>query len=143
MHKTLTIRSNIVLAVLWAGLLAAMLWLAWPLAVPSTGVTFAIGGVAGLAQAQALTASAGAFRNAGSATEVRKVMMQTRAGRLSIMLLWAACAAAVVWALAFGASKAFPVALSAYAAFALARELVSLPGLVRLAKESREGTTPS
>jgi hypothetical protein len=132
MHKSLTLRANITFSLLWAGLLVAMLAMNWPQSLIPVALTFMLGVIAGGLQVRALDASAQKFREAKSAAQVRQALVSTRAGKVSVALLWAVGIGALIWAFVSSPHSPLVLWVPAYASFALARELVALPAIVRL-----------
>ena len=134
MHKSLTLRANIVLALLWASSFALALSFTWQQAFPLVFISFAIGVVAGLLQGHALSALTAQFREASTAIEVRRILVSSWHGKVAVALLWVTAIGAFAWAFTLGTNNPFIIWVAAYASFALARELFALPAVFRLAK---------
>ena len=122
------------MVVILVGVLAIALAVSWPTAFPLVCVTLPLGILAGASQTRALAANREAFRSSQTALEVRRALVSTRAGKLSVVLLWGTGILALVWAIAVRPSNPVVVWLAGQASFSLARECCSLPALVRLAK---------
>ncbi len=132
MHKSLTVRANILLALLWAGLFVLAVAAKGPPA-PGPVMTAALLGLfSGWLQGRAVAANAGRLGGAKSAMDVRRIMISTFPGKLSILLLWATGSAAFLWALVIDAENLLELWVPVYAAFALVREVVVLPALAHL-----------
>lgn len=132
MHKSLTPRANQLLIAGWLVIGIVAVYLSWPAARHAVMVTFCVGCFAGAVQAHALPLVAQDLKQAESALQVRKVLLSTKGGRLSVLLLWAVAISALIWAFAMGAQKGLVLFVASYAAFALAREAVALPAVLRL-----------
>jgi hypothetical protein len=139
MHKTLTLRTNILLLAL-----SALGCAAFVSQVP-TGeivllVPFLLAGVlAGQSQTAALRDDPEGFIGASSWTAVRCLLMKSKSGFASMVLLWLN-GAAVLALIVFGRNVADPfVPLAAYTAFLLGRELFARAGVRLLAKVSARG----
>jgi hypothetical protein len=134
MHKSLTPRTNIILVLLWASSFAIAISLTWQQAFPLVFVSFASGCAAGLLQRSALSVFSVQFREASTAIEIRRILVSSWHGKIAVALLWVTSIGAFAWAFTLGTNNPFVIWIAAYASFALARELLALPALFRLAK---------
>lgn len=132
MHTSLTTRANLILILIWAGILIGMLAMNWP--QPHTPITlaFALGVAAGFLQILAMKGNEHQFLEAKSAKEVRQALTSTRSGKFAIALLWVTALGMFVWAFLLAPQNPLVLWIPAYASFALARELVALPAVIRL-----------
>ncbi|HTE41759.1 MAG TPA: hypothetical protein VK629_13080 [Steroidobacteraceae bacterium] len=134
MHKSLTPRFNITLIVVWLLVLAVALVMAWQQSISLVCFTLSLGVIAGLLQARALSVTPDRFRSAATTTDVRRALVSTFPGKLSIFLLWATGAVALVWAIVANPSNPIFIWLAGYASFSVARESCALPGVLRLSQ---------
>jgi hypothetical protein len=133
-HKSLTPRFNVTLIAIWLVVLGVALAMAWQRSLLLVCITLSLGVVAGLLQARALSATPDTFRSAGTAMEVRRALVSTLPGKLSIILLWGTGAAALVWAVVADPSNPILIWLAGYASFSVARESCTLPAVLRLSQ---------
>lgn len=136
MHTSLTTRANIVLILLWGGILIGMLTMNWPLPGAPVGLAFALGIAAGLLQTHAMRDMRDQFRGANTAKEVRRVLISTRSGKLAVALLWGTAVGMLVWAFLLVPKSPLVLWIPTYASFAFARELTALPAVMRLGVSS-------
>lgn len=136
MHPSLTTRANIVLILLWAGILIGMLAMNWPQPLAPISLAFVLGIAAGLLQTHAMRDMRDQFRGANTAKEVRRVLVSTRPGKLAVALLWGTAVGMLVWAFLLAPKSPLVLWIPAYASFAFARELVALPAVIRLGGSS-------
>jgi hypothetical protein len=136
MHISLTTRANIVLIVLWAVILAGMLITNWPQPLAPVETAFALGIVTGILQTYAMKEARDQFRQAATARETRRVLVSTKPGKLAIFLLWATAIGMLIWSYLLAPQAPLVLWIPTYASFALARELTSLPAVMRLAASS-------
>src|SRR4051812_27394132 len=87
MHTSLTTRANIVLILIWTGILIGMLVINWPQPLAPVTLAFALGIAAGFLQILAMKANKRQFIEAKSAKEVRQALTSTRPGKFAIALL--------------------------------------------------------
>jgi hypothetical protein len=136
MHKSLTPGFNVILIIIITGVLAIALVLSWRHALMLIYVTVPLGIAAGVAQVRALAANPEGFRSSKTAIEVRRALLSTASGKLSVVLLWGTGVFALIWAIAVNPSNPIIVWLAGQASFSLARECCSLPSLLRLAAQA-------
>ena len=134
MHKSLTPQFNIILLTIWFGVLALSLYFGWPHVSGIAGITFVAGMAAGTLQARALVNSAEKFRISETARQIRSTLVSTRPGKYAILLLWGTVIGVVIWVVVTKPNNPIIFLFSAYAAFALARELFSLKATFILAR---------
>lgn len=131
MHPTLSPVGNLVLALVWAALTAALVWI-YPefRFVPLVAIGF--GALAGMFQARAVDANPQAFATATTMREVRNALIATCIGKASIFTAW--CCAAVLLAITLMLSRQYIYAgvMAGYASFMFMRELVTFPALRRI-----------
>jgi hypothetical protein len=134
MHSSLTIRANAALLLLWCAVLVACFLASPP---PSLFVLapFFLGGLAaGLLQSKAMRGALTELKAAATSRQVRKVLLLSCSGKLSVLLLWCAGLAVLGLLLRGGITGSLQSVFSAYAAFSLAREAAALPAVFRLAQ---------
>jgi hypothetical protein len=125
MHSSLTVRTNALLMCLYSTVLVASVVASSKspsyLLVPFVACGF----VAGVLQSKAIAASPTAFRTAETWVAVRRFLVRSVPGKLSIWLLWAN-GIGTLCLIAFGGAIASPTTvLASYASFGLARELAT------------------
>lgn len=141
MHTTLARRTNILFCGIWAVAALTALTISKSLPIPQLVAALALGASAGFLQTAALRRNSDVFRSTSSAMAVRRALMKSVPGKLSITLLWANLASMVIlfWP---------PVSLQAIAgfygclcSFSLARDLIALPAVWSLgsAPQAQEG----
>jgi len=138
LHFTLRPRFNARLCILWGAALVG----AWALAAAPPGIPTICGSLAGwlggFLQLTSIREADDRFRESKTAVDVRNALQSTRAGKLYLLLFWVSGLCLIGWVI----SKSGPLLvmtttlLSAYSAFALLRELVTLPATLRLAETS-------
>ena len=134
MHFTLTSRGNALIGSLWCAVLAVSAVLE-PRASAAIVIAFAIVGLAaGLFQGRAIRENSTLLVAAVTSRDVRKVLVSSSPGKLSVALLWIVGAAILVLLFRGGEYGTLSTAIGSYAAFSLAREMASLPAVVALAK---------
>lgn len=133
MHGTLKPKVNLVLLVIWLAVLSISFAASQPKPVVVLFVSFFAGAVAGALQFKAVLATSPQLLAAKTAVQVRQALRSNVWGSYSIYVLWGF--AALLLALAFGGKAANPLLTFTigYSAFALVREAVALPALVKLA----------
>jgi hypothetical protein len=129
-------RFNALMVAILFGILSLALLISWHKALTLVCVTVPLGLLAGVLQARALAANPGGFRSSETAMDVRRALLSTSAGKLSIVLLWGTGILALVWAVAVNPSNPILIWVAGQASFSLARECCSLPALVRLAGQT-------
>jgi hypothetical protein len=134
MHKSLTLRTNSLLAGLWAALLVLMSLLNWPQPMLPIAIGAISGFLAGWLQGRGVLEHAVQLQSAQSSTEVRAIMVSSLPGKLSIRLLWITGLGALLWAATTDAGNLFGLWIPVYAAFALVREVTALPAIAKLNK---------
>lgn len=134
MHASLTPRTNYKLIALWSVLAAACL----PSSTTSVAplfVAFGSGGaIAGSLQSRALRERQDSFRQATAVLEVRRAFAASPTGKVALAMAWIAAGALLALALTRAEFANPQSVLGCYAAFALARECASLPGVLALAR---------
>lgn len=130
MHKSLQIKTNVILVLFWGSLAVGLVRVPSPrpwLLVISAAVLGAIGG---LLQARAIRSSAAAFHGATTLMEVRGAISSTSAGRRYLLLFWVSQLFIVSLAVWQSRANMLVSFLAAYCAFAFWREALSLPAVV-------------
>ena len=137
MHGTLRRPVNVVLICVWTLAAAALLILYREDAVVPMIAGGAVGLVAGVCQGLAIVFNPSAFARARSSAEVRRQLMASWPGRLSIALLW--LGGILIGWLVWNLSRAYLLGTFAagYVTLMLARELSALPFLGRIEDDSR------
>jgi len=134
MHFSLTIKANAALLLLWCAVLVAC-FLASPQPSLFVLAPFSFGGLAaGLLQRQAMQGALPELKAAATARQVRKALLLSRSGKLSVLLLWCAGLAVLGLLLRGGTTASLQSVVSAYAAFSFAREATALPAVLKLAQ---------
>ncbi len=136
MHATLTPRANFKLIALWCTLLTACAMFSSRSAVLPFVAFGTAGIVAGMLQTRALLGRRTSFLRAETALEVRRALVATLPGKLAVAMVWVKAAALLALVLSQGEYANVQTILGCYAAFALARECASLPGVFGLARAS-------
>ena len=133
MHPTLKPRTNLVLLVVWLTLLSMSLAFSQSKSLTVVCCGVVIGAIAGLLQFRAITTSAQQLISATTALQVRKALWENILGKLSIYLLW--FYATALFGIVLGSQVENPLInlVAGYSAFALVREAVTLPALLKLA----------
>ena len=104
MHPTLSPFGNLVLALTWAVIAAALVWI-YPEFRLTPLVAIGFGVLAGILQARAINANPQAFAAATTMREVRNALIATYTGKAAIFAGW--CCAAVVLAITVGCAGPF------------------------------------
>jgi hypothetical protein len=134
MHKTLTLRTNGVFIFLWALIVGVCFVLERPPVWWSVLIFVLIGLCTGIFQSFAIYQSPQAFLAAQTATNVKRVILESIFGKLSIGAFWLAVPAilALPW---FEADIAtLQNIIGSYGSLLLSRDLASLPGVFLLAR---------
>jgi hypothetical protein len=137
MHKTLKLRPNLMMAIAWAAVLTICLYQGAGTGEPLIAALLLGGFAVGALQSLALSDTKAGFLEASTPLQVREAMRQSAPGRLAIYLQWI-CGLTLVVAL-FITDVRSPLlsGLACFAAFGLARELASLPGVLALRRRAR------
>ena len=132
MHETLKPRTSLLLLIVWLTALSVALTFA-PIK-PFTVVCIAVvvGGIAGVLQLRAISATAQHLVKANTAMLVRQALRSNVSGRYSIYLLWAFAVGLIVLVFSEQPENPFFTLVAGYSAFALVREAVALPALLKL-----------
>jgi hypothetical protein len=133
MHPTLKPKTNLVLMVVWLTVLSMSLAFSQSKSLTVVCCGVVIGAIAGFMQFRAITKTAQQLISATTALQVRKALWGNILGKLSIYLLW--IYAIALFGFAFGSQIENPLItlVAGYSAFALVREAVALPALLKLA----------
>ena len=137
MHSSLTPRTNLSLLLLTGVVIGVSLIYSSAL-YPVVLLPFAfVGLLAGILQSRALASDPAVFRSAESWAAVRKALMSSLYGKISLVLLWCN-GAALLCLILFGEQLAsLATVLAAYASFMFFRELATLRSVFTLSsKES-------
>src|SRR5512146_2225878 len=124
MDSSLKPRTNIVVCVLWAALVSVGLLFVRPLPTYSFLVAAALGILAGTLQSKCLHTAKAQFETTNNMLDVRKVMMSSWRGKLSIWLLWFTFAGLLLLHLPSLTPMSILAVASGTAAFQLCRDLV-------------------
>lgn len=135
MHYTLTPRGNAALVALMAIALLVCLFTGNGPSLEILAGFAAAGVFAGLLQHTALRRHASQFQTAGSALQVRAVLLSSVPGKASVALLWLAGFALVLLLVYGGQYATIQTIVGSYAGFSLAREAATLPALFALRNE--------
>jgi membrane protease YdiL (CAAX protease family) len=132
MHKSLTLRNNLLIILVWAAVVSAFIFAsAHPNKPLMLGVGAFFGVVAGIFQLRAIQESKDKFLTAKTALEVRAAMTSSTAGRLALYTLYLVFV--ILLLTAFSQKEVIGFGLIAgYAAFALARDCIALQGCISL-----------
>ncbi len=134
MHTTLTVRTNGALACLWAVLLVASFAAGTPPTLQFLLSFLLLGLAIGAFQSLAMRSSPAAFLVADSASAVKKALLSSTMGKLSIAAMWPSVGA-IFWLVWFKSEWAsLQTLLGSYAALLLGRELASFPGVLLLSR---------
>jgi hypothetical protein len=151
MHFSLSPRFNVLLVIVCAALSYVLFVFSWGVAlVPqSVGVVFGI--IGGVLQRHSLRATPDAFAAATTALDVRRAFTATASGRGYVALFRGACALFVALPIVYlldvpqanrgGALSAVVIVVMSFVAsalaFTMARDLTTLPWLIRLEAAQR------
>lgn len=139
MHKSLTPRFNVFYSGLClAALLLAIMLSPWRQSLTLIGITLPLGVLAGALRARALNDRQVEFLQAKTTMEVRRALVASLSGTVSIVLLRATFVISLFWIVDVNTHARFFVWLSGFASFSLARNLFALPALRRLWLEETE-----
>ncbi len=131
---TLKPQTNVAFCILWAAGVTAGLVFVKPAPLLLCFVPAAIGAVAGILQSQRLFHAGPEFKRAGSALEIRKLMTAAWDGRISIWLLWLNFIVVPFLGHSYQ-NQLLLVIMCGYFSFPLARDLVTLPAVIALARD--------
>jgi hypothetical protein len=136
MHKSLTLRFNIILVLIYLLILAACYLIGGLPTVWITYIYVLLGIITGAFQSLALKSKPSSFLSTKTASEVRFALLKTSVyGKISIFTVWS-LVFLMLW-LAFFKSddmaKSHTI-LSSFISFMLFRELASMPGLIFLSR---------
>ena len=136
MHRSLTQPFNGLLVGLWGAGTAILLVMYRQDAIVPIIAGAAAGVLAGSFQARALWFAPEVFAQANSAADVRRRLMSSSAGKVSILFVWLG-AATIGW-LVWNLSRAHLLGTFAagYLALMFLRELITLPALNRIKRAS-------
>jgi len=134
MHSSLTIKGNVALLLLWCTVLVACFLASPPPSLIVLAPFLVCGLVAGLLQWQAMRGALSELKAVATARQIRRVLVLTRAGKLSVLLLWCSGLAALGLAMRGGVSASLQSVVAAYAVFSFAREVAALPLVFKLAR---------
>jgi hypothetical protein len=134
MHRSLTRRFNGLLIGSSGAATAILLVVYRPDAIAPAIAGAAAGVLAGSLQACALWIAPGVFAQANSAADVRRQLMSSLAGKLSIFFVWlgAATIGWIVWNLSRG--YLLGTFAAGYLALMFVRELITMPVLRRITR---------
>ena len=133
MNKSLDLKANYLMVAVWLLSLAVVLYIGGADAIKTAGITSVAGILAGYLQLQALLLKPQEFKQAETAMEVRHVMLSTKQGKASIVLLWLMGIITVACIILLSLEQPIAIYMAAYTAFAFTRDVVAMPGLKRLA----------
>ena len=130
MHKSLSVRTNRLLIVLWAaGVLAFALFTRGTIALPVV-IGAACGVVAGLLQRTALRSNASAFAETATALDVRHILTSSRSGKTAISVGWICALVLLVIAILFRQNSQIAASwFAGYLAFMLFRDAIAYSAL--------------
>jgi hypothetical protein len=131
MNTTWKPATNLILCAVWIVLIVLSLTVFSFVRLAVGIVGGALGLIAGFLQARALRANSHQFGETGSMLDVRKVMTSSPGGKISVWLLWINLAVVMVWSFKTATPGSIILGL---ASFKLARDLVTLPAVFRLAR---------
>jgi hypothetical protein len=138
MHATLKLKTNLLQVICCSILTTVFFVLAHPRPLLVTIVAGVTGILAGFLQQKSLISSAERFLTAQTAMEVRKALMDTRSGKLSIMLQWIAIGVVVAISIHQNLNVSSVRGICAsYFFFMLMRDLVALRGVFYLKKQEQ------
>ena len=134
LHASLTPRSSLISigAAVLVATGTAMLPGPFPQLAWLLGATFGL--IAGVTQASTLHAVPEQFATAGTAVEVRRVLMSMRSGQIAVLTQWILLAALL--AVVLSGSVTIAGALGGYAVFVGVRDLVALKAVMDLSSDT-------
>jgi hypothetical protein len=133
MHKSLTPRFNLICVALYLSLLSLVLILtSWQQSIRLIFIALLVGAVAGVLQARAMAVRPKQFLTSGTTMDVRRAILASMPGKLSLVLLWGTAASSLVWAIRSNPSNPFFIWIAGYTSFAVARDLCALRAVFRL-----------
>ena len=138
MHASLRPKHNLGLIALWAVAAAAFAYTTIPRPWTLMGIGAVLGAIAGTVQAAAARASTDTLLSTQTAMDVRRVLRMSAPGRLYLQILWLSVAAMLAVAYWMDASQVLILWMAGYAAFGMARELMTVPCTFRLGRIEQE-----
>lgn len=134
-HFSLRPSFNLTLVAVYTSAVGALLFFRAEFIFMALALGAGFGTLAGILQRRAFVGSETALLNATDALAIRRVLTARRSGRFSIWLIWInpLLAAAVQLAIHHDPIWGIP---AAYVAFALARDILTLPLCYKLAAQS-------
>jgi hypothetical protein len=141
MHRTLTPQFNLVyIGLCLLALLLAIFLCSWRESLSLIGITLPLGALAGILRARALDIRQAEFMQAKTTIEVRRALVASLSGTVSIVLLRATFVISLFWIVDSHTQSRFILWLAGFASFSFARGLFALPALLRLNRFQPEDT---
>jgi hypothetical protein len=130
MHKSLTVEANRTLILIYAAGVALLMLVTGNIVFLSCLIGASFGVAAGSLQRRVLQTHAGAFAQATTAVDVRRVMTSSRAGTAAISMTWISAFVLLVRALFFGELALASVSwFAGFLAFMLVRDVIAYTAL--------------